>query len=186
MNPDDVVDRTILNQRYRSRPGLLAIAGWGLFWMAAAAVVETHTPYRWRVGIFPATFLLIIVSWVPLMVFLGRQPVRRLRLGDDLRAAGRRLEPADIRAIRIAHDPDEDFVESKLPVPLCQVTVEGRRGRPIRLVVSVGDAGRLREWAQCKGIEVVDPEGYSAGRVRREPAEGPGDKGCQSDRGVRM
>jgi len=186
MHPDDVVDRTILNQRYRSWPGLFSIAGWALFWMAAAAIVETRTPDGWRVGVFPATLLLIIGSWVPLMVFLGRQPVRRLKLGDDLRAAGRRLEPADVRAIRMAPDPDEDYVESKLPIPLCQVTVEGRRGRPIRLVVSVGDAGRLREWAERKGIEVIDPEGYSAGRGRREPAKGLADEDCQADRGVRM
>jgi hypothetical protein len=166
MNPDDAVDRTILNQRYRAWPGLLSIVGWGLFWTAAAAVVETRTPYGWRVSIFPVTFLLIIGSWVPLMVFLHRRPVRRLRLGDVLRGGGHRLEPADIGAIRLAADPDEDYVEAKLPFPVCQVTVEARRGRPIRLVVSAGDAARLRVWAERKGIAVEDPSAYST-RDRR-------------------
>jgi hypothetical protein len=166
MNPDDVVDRTILNQRYSSWPGLLWLAAWGLFWMAAAAVVETRTPYAWRVAVFPATFLLIIASWVPLIVYIHRRPVRRLGLGDGLRGGGRRLEPKDIRAIHLAADPDEDFVETKLPIRVCQVTVEARRGPRIRLVVSAGDAARLRDWAEQRGVAVDDPHGYSTRAVR--------------------
>jgi hypothetical protein len=169
MNPDDAVDRTIRNQRYRGWPGWLWIGGWGLLWMPVAVVVETGTPDYWRVLVLPATSLLMVASCVPLIVFLDRQPVRRLRLGDDLRGGGRRFGPAGVRAIRLTADPDEDYVESRLPIRLCQVTVETRRGCPLRLVVSVGDAARLRRWAEGKGIAVIDPEGYSARGGPKEP-----------------
>jgi hypothetical protein len=168
MNPDDAVDRTIRNQRCRRWPGWLSIVGWGVLWMPAVFVLETRTPSEWRVIVVPRMFLLIIFSCVPLTVFLAWQPVRRLKLGDELWAGSRMFAAADICAIHLTGDPDEDYVESSLPVPFCQVTVVPRRGRRIRLVASAWDAGRLRDWAERKGIGVIDPEGYSAGLIGRE------------------
>ncbi|MBO0698688.1 MAG: hypothetical protein J2P46_09860 [Zavarzinella sp.] len=171
MHPDDVVDWTIRNQRYRGPwPGWLWIVGWMLFWMGASGAVELWTPSDRRSLVYPSTLGLMLISFVILMLLLeGRQSVRRLKLGEDLLAAPvGRLKPMDIGAIRLAPDRDEDYVESKLPVPLCEVAVEGRRGRPIRLVVSAGDAARLREWAQRNGVAVIDPEGYSTLRAWME------------------
>jgi hypothetical protein len=171
MHPDDAVDRTIRNQRYGGWSGWLLIVVWGSLWIAAFSVAGWWTdPGQLRNVVFVITAVVMLASFVCLLVVLDRgQPVRRLKLGDELHVFPvRRLEPADIRAIRLASDPDEDYVESKLPVPFCQVTVDPRRGRPIQLVVSAGDAARLREWAERKGIAVIDPEGYSTGGVRNK------------------
>ena len=63
--------------------------------------------------------------------------------------------------ISFAHDPLEDYVENKLPIRMCEVTIERRRGRRLKLIVSTGDAARLREWAEGKGVVVEDPMGYA-------------------------
>lgn len=168
MHPDDAVDWTIRNQRYWGWPAWLWIVSWMLCWMGVSGAVKLWTPVGWQGVVYLSTLGLILVSFVVLLE--GRQPVRRLKLGEDLQAipAGR-IKPADIAAIRLAPDRDEDYVESKLPVPLCEATVEGRRGRPIRLVVSAGDATRLRDWAERKGVVVDDPHGYSNRGVRNGP-----------------
>jgi hypothetical protein len=172
MHPDDVVDWTIRNQRPQSWVGSFWIVGWMMFWTGALVIVELWAPYPWRGFVYPSTLVLILISFMTLVALLdGPHPIRRLRLGEDLQVVpAYRLKPADIRCIRMAADPDEDYVESKLPVPLCLVTLEGRRGRPIRLVVSVGDATRLRDWAERKGVILDDPHGYSSRGVRNGPA----------------
>jgi hypothetical protein len=188
MHPDDAVDRTIRNQRCGRWPAWVWIVSWALLWVTAFVTAELCTqPGRWRAVVFTTVAIVMLASLVFLLVALDRwQPTRRLKLGDELHAFPvRRVEPADIRAIRLAPDPDEDYVEAKLPVPYCQVTVDPRRGRPIQLVVSAGDAARLREWAERKGIAVIDPEGYSTREVRNGPSEVTLARGCQADRGVR-
>ena len=95
------------------------------------------------------------------------------------------MGPKDIRAIHVGPDPDEDYAEARLPFPLCLVTIEAGR-RKLRLVASAGDAARLREWAERKGIAVVDPQGLSTRPVGSEPAvdqaPGPRVTHCKSDR----
>ena len=75
----------------------------------------------------------------------------------------------EIRAFHFAHDPDEDYVERNLPIPMCELTVELQK-RKLLLIVSFGDAARVREWAERVGVTVIDPEGYSARWARIEPA----------------
>ncbi len=93
---------------------------------------------------------------------ITRRPVSRLRLGSELQATPLgRYETKDIEAIHFASDPDEDYVDKDLPIPLCQLTVNTRKKFSFRLVVSLGDAQRVREWADRIGVVVIDPEGYS-------------------------
>jgi len=49
------------------------------------------------------------------------------------------------------------------------VAVQGRRGRTIRLVVSAGDAARLREWAVPNGVLMEDPRDWPLVRHGRGP-----------------
>jgi hypothetical protein len=160
----DTVDRTIRNQRCRPSLGLLWLLTWSVSWAGVAMILDVETPHEWRVPTWIAAFVLIFASWILLILVIMRRPVSRLRLGSELqiRPIGS-LKSKDIEAIRFAGDPDEDYVERKLPIPLCQLTIEPRKRRSIQLIVSLGDAARVREWAEHAGIVVIDPEGFSRG-----------------------
>jgi hypothetical protein len=169
MHPDDAADWTIRNQRHRGWSHWLWLGAWGVVWAGGALVLERLTPREMHWAYLLAWVVPTLGSFIGLMVYLERLPIKRLKLGDQLRAyPTARWEPKDIRAIHFGPDPDEDYAEAKLPFPLCQVTVEGRR-RKLRLVASAGDAARLREWAERKGVTVDDPQGLStrpAGVIR--------------------
>jgi hypothetical protein len=184
MDPDDPVDWTIRNQRVRGPVGWAWLLGWGAVWFAGAIVAERLTPMQWRAVADIVVLLLILMSFIALIVHVERHPrIRRLKLGEQLVAVPRRrLEPNDVRAIRLSPDPDEDYVESATPVALCQLTIEPRRGSPMRLVITTRDAARLRRWAERTGIPVDDPEGYST-PASRAPAR---PDACQADRGLRV
>ena len=115
--------------------------------MVAACLLEWATACEWERPVFLATAVPIFFTLLAMLRKLDLT-MERLKLGDELRAyPSGRFRPADLVAIRFAPDADEDHAEDKLPVPWCQVAVESRRERTIRLVVSAGDAARLREWA---------------------------------------
>jgi hypothetical protein len=161
----DTVDMTIRNQRYRGWPHWLLLIGWALGWMPVAGLAERmtspFTPER-NIIIVPTTVVVMLASFVVMLILIDRRPIHRLKLGDEMRRMpSARYEPKDIVMVRFGHDPMEDYAEDKLPIRLCEATVEPRRGRTFHLTVSNGDAIRLREWAEHKGITVVDPEGYS-------------------------
>lgn len=172
----DTADRIIRNQRYRGWPVFVCMCAWALTWMGAAVVLE-----RWlmpRVYYGPPYHLFLWLGWgipmlasfVYLLIRIDRWPPKRLKLGDELWAVpGPRLPVKEIRSFRFAPDPDEDYVETRLPVPCCELSVELRRRR-LRLIVSCGDAARAREWAERVGVPVIDPEGYSTRWSRNEPA----------------
>ena len=174
MEPDDTVDRTIRNQRYRCWPAWAWLGALALLWLAAAIVLDRLTPRDWEPYVGACTCLLMLLTAFIVLWHLDHRPVHRIKLGDELRAfpmpGGRHL-PANIRAIQFSNDEDGDYTEGDLPVPLCHVTVEARRGRRIQLVASAGDAARLREWAERHGVVVVDPHGLSVPRVIQESDE---------------
>jgi len=183
MDPDDAVEWTIRNQRVRGPVAWAWLLGWGAVWFAGTIVAEQLTPTEWRSVADIVVLLLILVSFVAVVVHVERHPrIQRLKLGDQLVAFPRgRLEAKNVRAIRLSPDPDEDYVESATPVALCQLTIELRKGSPLRLVITTGDAARLRRWADRMGIPVDDPDGYSAAIQRPTWPDA-----CQADGGVRM
>ena len=143
MHPDDAADWTIRNQRNRGWAAWLWLGAWALVWMGGALILERLTPDVRHWAYVLAWIVPTLGSFVGLMIYLEHLPVKRLKLGVELRAYPRcRMEPKDICAIHFGPDPDEDYAEVKLPFPLCQVTVQGRR-RKLRLVASAGDAARL-------------------------------------------
>ena len=103
-------------------------------------------------------------QWIP-------HPVSRVNLGLLLETwpGGMRYRPSTVTQIAFGPDPAEDYVESGLPVRLCQATFALRDGWKFPLVVTAEDAARLREWAIEKGIVVSDPDGYANVRGRKEP-----------------
>jgi hypothetical protein len=158
----DTVERLIPNLRFRFWPGLLWIFGWGVIWLPAGAWAESGgLPYRWE-RIVPVV-LLALASYVVVLVAISRLPMRRLRLGEQLRAgpAGL-LAPADIAVIRFASDPTEDFVDACQSGPVCLLTIERVRGRSIQVLLTADDAVHVREWADDKGIPADDPDGRAA------------------------
>jgi hypothetical protein len=111
----------------------------------------------------------LAISAFALGLLAAINPVTRLVLDNELLADPglRRYPPADIRDIRIGPDPQEDYAEPDLPVRLCQATVKPAGGRTIRLIVSIGDAARLRAWAERHRIPVRDADGYSTRGAQR-------------------
>jgi hypothetical protein len=90
------------------------------------------------------------------------RPVERIKVGDQLQFwPGGNNSPRDVLLVEFGPDPGEDYVDGALPIPLCEATITVRRARPVRLIISVGDAARLREWADANAIPVSDPEGYA-------------------------
>lgn len=183
MDPDDAVDWTIRNQRVRGPIAWAWLLGWGAVWFAGAIVAERLTPREARPLTEFILLLLILTSFVVLIVYLERHPrIQRLKLGEQLLAVPRRrLETKGIRTFRLCPDPDEDYAESATPVGLCLLTIELRRGSPMRLVITTGDAARLRRWAERQAILVDDPEGYAAPASRTARPDP-----CQADGGLRM
>lgn len=172
MNPDDAVDRTIRNRRSTLWP----VAGLGLlfcgFWLGVCGCVvslgfgEHYVPVllAWSVVTLVGSFAFAAVVRV-------RNPVERIKLGDRLeRWPGGGYAPSDLAHIEFGPDPAEDYHDHPLPFPLCQATITPQMGRPLRLIVSTGDAARLREWAADHGIPVSDPGGYSC---PARPVAGP-------------
>jgi hypothetical protein len=175
----DTVDRVIRNQRHRGWPVFVYLCVWGMFWLGSAFALERWLMPTVYYGFPFHNFLWLgwvvpmLASFIVLLIKIDRQPPNRLKLGDELWAvpAGR-VAPKDIRAFRFAHDPDEDYIEFKLPIPSCELTVELRK-RKLRLIVTFGDALRVREWAERHGVSVIDPEGYSTRWSRKEPDQSP-------------
>jgi hypothetical protein len=160
----DTVDRTIRNQRYRGWSVAALIGIWCVVWMGSAYLLDrfVYPPsgpgpaWIWLTWLVP-----VLASFFVLIRLIDRRPPKRLKLGDDMWVVpGRRVPPKDTHAFHFARDPDEDYVEKGLPIPWCELTVEFRKHRR-RLIVSFGDAVRVREWAEQKGVTVIDPEGYS-------------------------
>lgn len=171
MDPDDAVDWTIRNQRVRGPVGWVWLLGWGAVWFAGAIEAERFTPMEWRSAANIIILLSILVSFAVIIVHVERHPrIQRLKLGEDvLIIPRRRLGPNDIEAFRLSADPDEDYVESVTPIRLYQLTVEPRRGSRFQLVITAGDAGRLRTWAERMRVTVVGLDEPSSRRLSTEP-----------------
>lgn len=167
MLDSDTVDRTIRNQRYRGWPVPVMLGTWGVIWMAGAFVLEYWlmptvyygVPYHLLMWVF--WVLPMLASLIVILIKVDCRPPKRIKLGDDVWVVpGPRVQPKLIVAFHFARDPDEDYVENSLPIPWCELSIEFRKHWR-RMIVSFGDAARIREWAEQKGVTVIDPEGYS-------------------------
>lgn len=167
MKHHDTVDRTIRNQRYRGWPLLLWLFLWGLSWMGSAILLERwFSPTRASDYLVAAAWLcwviLMLITYIMILVRIGRLPPKRIKLGEEMwPVPGARIKPKDIGGFHFERDPDEDYVETKLPIPVCQLTIEMKK-RKRRMIVTLGDATRVHEWAVQHGVPVYDPEGYAS------------------------
>jgi hypothetical protein len=71
-----------------------------------------------------------------------------------------RFPATEVSRIRFAPDPIQEYEDPELALQLCEVTIEKESGHQFRLVIDEADAGRLRQWAESKGIPVCDCDGY--------------------------
>jgi len=167
MEHHDTVDRTIRNQRPRGWTFLFWLGAWGLIWMGGAVAVELWlSPPKYTLSLGALLWLIwlipMLASYFLLLFQIGRLPPTRLKLGDNLQLIpGPTVPPKNVRGFRFERDPEEDYIESSLPIPRCQLAIDlGRRTR--KMIVSLGDASRAAEWAEQHGVPVVDPQGYAS------------------------
>jgi hypothetical protein len=162
MCSEDTADRTIRNHRCGIWPASLWPWTWFLFWVVGAVLVAMIVPSQWHKEVFSYWIIGAIVTLLVLFVALRFGPVERVNLGTELTAnLYRSYDPDDIIALHFAADPAEDYADVEAPVRVVGITVELSDGRNLRLVVSTGDAARLREWSAQVGVLVIDPDGYS-------------------------
>lgn len=162
MNPDDAVARTIHNRRKPPRRAVAVGAVVGALGYGVLACLADQLPTRLSVPIQVAMGVLLLGATVVCLRWAARVPVDRVKLGEWLEVwPGGHRPIADVLAVVFGPDPAEDYAELSMPVPLCRATITLRRGPAADLIVSRGDAARLREWAIEHGVPVSDPGGYS-------------------------
>jgi hypothetical protein len=162
----------IRNQRAHRWFNPVAVSLVGLFSMAACGSVGAPATVIPAKAVLPiAIGCLLALGLVLLMIWTCR-PVDRLVLSSELmsRPPNFAYQPTQIREVSFGPDPHEDYAESRLPFRLCQATVWPAGGWKLKLIVSAGDAARLRAWAEAKGISVNDPGGHATPGPRSEPS----------------
>ena len=159
MNPDDTVDRTINNRRYEP---WAARALWGtlpLILLGVVVALTANVATTWKI-VTVSVAVGAIPVWVYFLVRVGkRRPVSRIKLGDEIAVfPSGGLVPLDrVQDISFAPDPDEDYHDSAMPFALCEVRLVLRPGGDFRLIATVADGRRVRDWAVRWGIAVSDP-----------------------------
>jgi hypothetical protein len=108
-----------------------------------------------RVG---AAIVLHLFGWLA----PRRTSVSFLILAEAIAFDPRYPVPAgEVRRVRFAPDPAEDYADLEGPVHYCAAAVELSTGKELCLILDEADADQLREWAAAKGIAVSDTDGYT-------------------------
>jgi hypothetical protein len=161
----DTVDRTIRNHAYHPWP--VIVGGLLFFFFWAAACVSGG----WKLSINGLVLLVaLLLCFFQLFVFglllLKLRPVERIKLGDDIQVwpGSKRYAPDVIKQISFEPDPKEDYRDLALPIRHREVRIDLRPRGSFRLLVSIGDAQRIREWAVTKGAAVVGHLGDPSSR----------------------
>ena len=157
MSPDDATDLCIRNHRPNGLASALLLLGLASFWAAVGGLCLGGVLDRLPVPTELLVCTLGIVTCGVVSLTLTRQSVRHWKLGAALVVWPDRIyRPPEVREVAFAPDPAEDFDDAATPARLCEVRARLRRGE-LRLIASVGDARRVRDWAVRKGIAVSDP-----------------------------
>ena len=162
MAKPETVDRTIRNHRYQAWPAMPAFIVLGLICLAGGLPLVLWLSHDLAMPVMVGT----VIAWVgAASVVLPRLPhsVSRVKLGVLLQTypGGTSLRPSLITEVAFGPDPAEDYAEGSMPVRMCEARISVRGRSQFQLIVSAGDAVRLREWATEKGITVTDSDGYS-------------------------
>lgn len=172
MDTDYAVEVTIRNHwpRHHSRLAVFILVGVFFLGMLGLCTLNPRLPWMvlWAGGTFAA-----LAAAAGLALFAAH-PVTALKLTTVVQSGlgGPVYQPAEIVRIEFGPDPQEDYVDSPLPVRLCEVRIVPLQHRAIGLTASVGDAVRLRDWAVRKGICIADRQDALAG-ARRLSGSGP-------------
>jgi hypothetical protein len=161
----DVIIRNWRPSRWRVR---YIAAGFVLFWLSSCAALLFMPPPVMRVYALAVLVPEIVISGFVLARVVTHSPIDRIRLGDGIDVWPRGLYALSrISHIQLGPDPAEDYVEKPLPIPLCALTVVVHNTSALKMIVSRGDALRLKEWASRHQVEVRDP--LQSARLPAEP-----------------
>jgi hypothetical protein len=166
--PVETVDIFIRNWRPSRWRVRYFAAGFALTWIGMGGFLFSLRNSQITVYALAVLLPLLLTSVFVLTCAVSLRPIDRIRLGDGIDAWPRaRYKRSQISHIELGPDPAEDYVEKPLPVPLCALTVALTHDSPIRMIVSRGDAIRLKEWASRHHVEVRDP--LQSARLPEEP-----------------
>jgi hypothetical protein len=156
--PVETVDIFIRNWRPSRWRVRYFAAGFALTWIGMGGLLFSLQKSQFAVFALALVVPLLLISVFVFTCAISLRPIDRIRLGDDIDAWPRaRYKRSQISHVELGPDPAEDYVEKPLPVPLCALTVVLTHDAPIRMIVSRGDALRLKEWAARHNLEVRDP-----------------------------
>ena len=157
MQFDDANEMTIRNHRYSRWPAIAVTSMLAAFFTGICGLTTLDA---W----LPVVLLIVAATIASLAGAIGLglfapHIVTGLSLTDVLqpRPGGPGFVPTEILRIDFGPDPGEDYDDSPSPIMMCEVRVRPVHRRTIRLIASVGDGRRLRDWAVRNGIDVLDP-----------------------------
>jgi len=163
MYDGETVNPTIRNQRYERWWPILVRVLLGVGWVAGFVflVISNLQPIQ-QLALAAVAVIMVASSVIVVLGVPWCNPVARLKLGDDVEVnpGSWHYKPEQIEHISFARDPVEDYHDSPLPVPMCEVRIKHRPRGSFRLVVSEADAARLRSWAIAKRITICECDGY--------------------------
>jgi hypothetical protein len=169
MHPNDAVALSVRNHRPNRLVRPLVLVGLGCFWAGLLSLYVTGVLDRLP---FPSEVLIIgfgIVTCGVLAVAITYMTIQHWKLGETFVVwPGREYQPGDIREIVFAPDPAEDYDDSATPARRCEVRARLRGRGELRLIASVVDGRRVRDWAARRGIAVAE-----TGQVLSGPGSGP-------------
>ena len=170
MTPD-AVEVIIRNRRPPRWQGLVVLVIISAFVLGACGLFGLDVAPNWGATLAVAAVGAAIGAVI--FALFAPTPVSLIKLTDELetRPAGRGFRPTEIVRVEFGPDPAEDYVDLPIPIRLCEVRVVPLLKEPIRLIASVGDATRLRDWAVWKGVRVFDPQDALAGRACSDQGE---------------
>ncbi|HKA07464.1 MAG TPA: hypothetical protein VKD71_09420 [Gemmataceae bacterium] len=156
MHPDSTEDLTIRNRRPNRLTVPLLMTGLGCLWATVCGLRVTGQLDRFFHPEIELYSLGIVTCGVFTVAYL-HQTVRHWKLGERLIVwPERRYRPAEILEIAFAPDPTEDYEDAATPDRLYEVRAHLRRRSAQRLIVSLADARRVRDWAIRRDIAVSD------------------------------
>jgi hypothetical protein len=109
---------------------------------------------------FTSALIVGVVAFLATWLFFSlwsQYLVRGLGLSESLQAGadGRPFELERIQSIKFTHPSGEDYDDLSIAIPFCNIRVRFHWLWSIRIMATIDDGRRLRDWAVQKGVDVL-------------------------------